>query len=302
MAKQLYGLIGFPVKHSLSAYMHNAAFKACGIEAEYNLFEVKPFELKKFLLEPQAEFTDTAGNKIKAGDITGFNITIPHKVFAKNILEDKFAPAQTAQQGLIALAGAVNTALRQGNKIHYRNTDAMGFTISLKEDLKFEPQGKNILVLGCGGAGRAVVAGLAQEEQKVKKIYVYENDEITAHVLQGHFERLKELIVIIGKDNLESAAQDSQLVVNATPLGMRANDPSPIEHEWLHKNLSVYDVIYHQETQLVKDARVLGLNVCGGLGMLLYQGVLAWEFWTGKKAPVVVMRQALNDALNKEVK
>jgi len=299
MAKALYGLLGFPVKHSLSPAMHNAAFKESGIDAEYCLFEIKPFELKKFLFEPEAVFNDNAGRQIKSFDVAGFNITIPHKVAAKEMLEVQFSADQTDGQYFVKLAGALNTARRDANCIQYRNTDVAGFLTSLREDLHFECKGKNVLLLGCGGAGRAIIAGLTSPEYQAKKIYVHENDELTVRAARNHFESLDKIISFIGKDSLESAAADAQLLVNATPLGMHEGDPAPIDKNFLHKDLYVYDVVYNKETQLTRDAREKAVNAAGGLGMLLYQGVIAWEFWTGKKAPVEVMRAALVEALAK---
>jgi shikimate dehydrogenase len=297
MAKALYGLLGFPVKHSFSPAMHNAAFKESGIDSEYRLFEVKPFELKKFLFEPEAVFSDNANRQVKSFDVAGFNITIPHKVAAKEMLEARFSADQSDGQYFVRLAGALNTARRDQNCIQYRNTDVPGFLASLREDLHFDCKGKTVLLLGCGGAGRAVIAGLTSPEGSVKKIYVHENDELTVRAARNHFESLASTVYFIGKDSLESAAADAQLLVNATPVGMRVDDLAPIDRNFLHKNLYVYDVVYNKETQLVRDAREKAANVSGGLGMLLYQGVIAWEFWTGKNAPVPVMRDALINAL-----
>ena len=299
MAKALYGLLGFPVKHSLSPAMHSAAFKESGIDAEYRLFEIKLLDLKKFLFEPDAVFSDTTNRPVKSAEVAGFNVTIPHKVAVKEMLEARFGAVQGDGQYFVRLAGALNTVRRDKDCIQYRNTDVSGFLRSLNEDLRFDCKGKTVLLLGCGGAGRAVIAGLTSPEGSVKKIYVHENDELIVRVARDHFEALSNTVYFIGKDSLESAAQDAQLLVNATPVGMRENDPAPIDKNFLHKTLSVYDVVYNKETQLIKDAREKGVNACGGLGMLLYQGAIAWEFWTGKKAPVGVMRVALLKALAK---
>jgi len=297
MATQLYGLIGYPVTHSLSPYMHNAAFQACGIDARYGLFEIKPVELQAFLLHPDSEIVSDEGLNVRCGDIAGFNITIPHKVAAKNILEKRFAAAQTQGADVVNLCGAVNTALRKDGIIEYRNTDVAGFMASVKADLGFDVKDKNVLLIGCGGAGRAAAAGLVCAPGPVNKIYIYESDEMTVSIVRELFAHMKDKLVIISKDNIESAAEDSQLVVNATPLGMSAGDPSPLNRDFLRKDLFVYDVVYNRPTRLVKDAEEKGAPCCGGLGMLLYQGVEAWQFWTGKAAPVDIMRRALTDTL-----
>ena len=200
MAKALYGLLGFPVKHSFSPAMHNAAFKEYGIDSEYRLFEIKPFELKKFLFEPEAVFNDNANRQVKSSDVAGFNITIPHKVAAKEMLEARFNAAQSDGQYFVKLAGALNTARRDKNCIQYRNTDVPGFLVSLREDLHFDCKGKNVLLLGCGGAGRAIIAGLTSPGSEVKKIYVHENDELTVRAARNHFESLAGIVYFIGKD------------------------------------------------------------------------------------------------------
>lgn len=299
MAKAFYGLLGFPVKHSLSPAMHNAAFEESGIDAEYCLFEIKLFELKKFLFDPEAVFSDNTNRQIKSFDVIGFNITIPHKVAAKEMLEARFGADQSDGQYFVKLAGALNTARRDKNSIQYRNTDVSGFLTSLREDLHFDCKDKTVLLLGCGGVGRAIIAGLTSPEGGARKVYVHENDELIVKAARNHFESLADIVYFIGKDSLESAAQDAQLLVNATPVGMHADDSSPIDKNFLHKDLYIYDAVYNKETQLVRDGREKAANTSGGLGMLLYQGAIAWEFWTGKKAPVSVMRNALIDALTK---
>lgn len=253
-----YGIIGWPVKHSLSPAMHNAAFKKLGIDAEYRKFEVKPADLEDFLLNRK--------------DVLGFNVTVPHKVRAKEIL-DRVVDEK------IACVDAINTVKREGSKIKYANTDVAGFLTSLREDLKFDHKDKNVLLIGCGGAGRAIIAGLSKS---AKKIYAYDSNPDAI--------KSSGILQCISAKEIPEIIKDCQLLVNATPIGMKKGDSSPIDKELLHKNLFVYDVVYNRETELVKAAK--GPAV-GGLGMLLYQGVHAFEFWTGKRAPIDVMRKAL---------
>jgi shikimate dehydrogenase len=142
----IYGVIGWPIKHSLSPAMHNAAFKKLGIKAEYRLFEVKPEDLEDFIFNRK--------------DVIGFNITVPHKIKAREILEkNPEAPIKHAQSNVI-LTGAVNTAKRTASVLEYCNTDVLGFQTALKEDLRFDVKNKIVLLIGCGGAGRAVIAAL----------------------------------------------------------------------------------------------------------------------------------------------
>ena len=150
-----YGLIGYPVKHSLSALMHNAAFKELKIEAKYRLFEVAPEDLEDFLLRDK-EIRDSKGESFSMRDLSGFNITIPHKVKAKEILERQFPEIVKYDIGSrVRISGAINTVRIAVDKMYYLNTDVIGFRQSLREDMKFNPKDKNVILVGCGGAGRA---------------------------------------------------------------------------------------------------------------------------------------------------
>ena len=268
----IYGIVGWPVKHSLSPAMHNKAFKKLGIDATYRKFEIKPEGLEDFLL--------------KRKDIVGFNITVPHKVRAKEIFDKK---TDVSGSDYADLCGAINTVKLVGGKFQYTNTDVPGFLTSLKEDLRFDYTDKNILLIGCGGAGRAVIAGLGHGDKTCKKIYAYDESEARAEAC-ARFDRLQ----LISKEEIGQIVKRCQLLVNATPIGMKEGDDSPIDKNLLHKDLFVYDAVYNRETELVKAAKQ---RAVGGLGMLLYQGAHAFEFWTGKKAPVDVMRDALKKAL-----
>ena len=173
---KIYGVLGYPASHSLSPKMHNAAFRALGINAEYRLFEVKPQELENFLLRP-IPVKDIDNWLVSKADIFGFNITIPHKVRAKEILEKKFPIDDTEallleDQYYVKLSGAVNTVKKGIDKLYYYNTDASGFLRSLEKGLKFNTKGKNVLIIGCGGAGRALIASLSWKESGIKKVYI----------------------------------------------------------------------------------------------------------------------------------
>ncbi len=268
----IYGIIGWPVKHSLSPAMHNAAFKELGIDARYEAIPVKPEDLEGFLLNRK--------------DVKGFNVTVPHKVRAKEILKDKAEASDCAE-----LCGAINTVKREKGKIKYTNTDVLGFLTSLKKDLGFEHKDKSVILIGCGGAGRAIIAGLISE---CRKIYVYDNSESAMKSTEDAFSKIKDKLQFISKGKIPRIIKNCRLLVNATPIGMKKGDGSPVDKGLLHKDLSLYDVVYNRETEFVKDARSLGLPATGGLDMLLYQGVHAFEFWTGKQAPVEAMRNALH--------
>lgn len=299
--KRIYGLIGYPVKHSLSPAMHNAAFKALQIDAEYQLFEVKPEELNSFL--------DSLAEK----NIYGLNVTIPHKVRAREILEKKFPDDKDAllsghqDSYYVKRSGAVNTINRRKDKLEYYNTDANGFLESLKADLEFIPKDKKVLLLGYGGAGRAIIAGLSWAQVGIRKIYISDISAETLNSAKKHFshgsEYLRSRLEFISEEQIIDKIKDVDLLVNASPVGMKDGDPSVIDKELLRegkKSLCVYDVVYNRETQLVKDAKELfgDSRAVGGLGMLLYQGMRSFEIWTEQKAPQEVMQKALLKALD----
>ena len=310
---KIYGLIGYPVKHSLSPRMHNDAFEALKINAEYRLFEVEPAELEGFLLD-DIPVKDIDGNLVSKEDILGFNITIPHKVKAKEILEKKFPFNQDTPQILqnlyyVKLSGAINTVKRADGELKYFNTDATGFFKSLTQKeplcLGFKPKGKKVLLVGCGGAGRAIIASLSWIDVGVEKIYINDINKEAVDSAKKHFSQLpqysylKDKLEFISMEQISDKIKDSNLLVNTSPVGMKESDGSAIDKSLLHKNLSVYDVVYNRQTQLIKDARSLGLAAVDGLGMLLYQGIDSFELWTGQKAPVEVMRKALREATSK---
>ncbi len=307
---KIYGLIGYPVKHSLSPEMHNAAFRALKINAEYRLFEIKSEDLEDFLLK-NIPIKDTKGENFFSQDIMGFNITIPHKVKAREILEKEFPYNQDAvliQDDLyyVKLSGAINTVKRTGTKLEYWNTDAPGFFKALTQKgplcLDFDPKGKTIFVIGCGGAGRAVIAGLGYRENASSRIYIYDNNKKVVKSTQdffSKFEYLKDKLEFILAEDIPKVIKNCDLLVNASPVGMKEDDGSVIDRKLLHQDLYVYDVVYNRKTQLIKDAESLGLPAIGGLGMLLYQGVDAFNLWTGQKAPVEGMRKALIEAVSK---
>lgn len=303
--KKIYGLIGCPVKHSLSAKMHNAAFAALGILAEYRLFEVNPADLEGFL-SGNLPVKDTEGILFPSAEVIGFNITIPHKVAAFLFVEALNREAELDYSA--RMTGAVNTVKRVGQKLVGANTDVKGFMDSLQEGLRFNPENKNIIVFGCGGAGRAVVAGfLPQEGCKVKKISVYDanRDAVTAAKKQFSspvFKENKDRIEFLGSPaEISKKFEGFDLLVNATPIGMKAGDASIIDKSLFKSNskIYVYDVVYNRQTQLILDAKAAGCLAVDGLSMLLYQGVAAFELWTGKQAPVELMRCALEEGAKK---
>lgn len=316
--QRIYGLIGYPVQHSLSAAMHNAAFCTLKINAEYRLFEVKPEELADFLLSDKP-VKDTNGNTVEKSDIHGFNITIPHKVKAREILEKNFPPDKNRKQiqeneYYVLLSGAVNTVKRDRGRLFYYNTDASGFSRSLEQDLKFNTQGKSVLIIGCGGAGRAIIASLSWDRRNRCKIYINDTSKEAISSAQEyfsqlalqfeHFEHLKKKLQFIPAEDIPGVIKDCHLLINATPIGMKGEDTPVINKDYLHKGLYIYDIVYNKDGQarLIKDANSLGLPNADGLSMLLYQGVDALNLWLDPypvQAPVEIMRRALGEAIKR---
>ena len=304
---KVYGLVGYPVKHSLSPLMHNAAFKALNIPAEYKLFEVKPEELKDFLLE-DIQVKDISGNSVRTKDISGFNITIPYKVKAKEILGNKFPHKISEYADLLVqncfwfveLTNAINTVKREKGVLHYFNTDSWGFFQSLILDLNIDLINQNVLIIGFGGAGRAILAGLSLQSHFVGKIYITDINEAVDTSLQELLPvslYFKGQVEFIPAKQIPDKIKDCQLLINATPIGMKESDGTVIDKDLLHKDLFVYDVVYNRETQLIKDARSLGLSAVDGLNMLLLQAVRSFEIWTKKSAPVEIMREELKEGV-----
>lgn len=272
--KKIYGLIGYPVKHSLSPAMHNAAFGALKINAEYKLFPLKAGELEGFL------------RCLKENHIFGLNVTIPYK--------EEVMPFLSRLSKEAKLIGAVNTIKRAGNKLTGFNTDGEGFFRHITQDLGFNPKGKIIAVMGAGGAAKAVSVYLSQAKPKIISIYDVNKAKLLTlfHHLRANFKDAHiEAVNSIEELNIKNC----DLLVNATPVGMKDSDPCLVNAEFIHKGLLVYDLIYNPaQTKLLKLAREKGCRASNGLGMLLYQGAAAFELWTNKRAPVEIMRKTLS--------
>jgi shikimate dehydrogenase len=274
------GLIGWPVKHSLSPAMHNAAFQALGLGWWYELLPVPPGQLGGAL----------AG--LSAGDFGGANVTVPHKSAVMAYLDEIDDAARSI--------GAVNTISVQGKRLLGHNTDAAGFVGALRE-AGLEPSGRRALVLGAGGAARAVAYALGQAGCAVA-IYnrTVKRAAELVHDMQGLGLCAPVAWVPGGTalDELDLARFD--LLVNATAAGMWPNSedtPWP-EALSLPSHLTVFDLVYNPlETRLLRQARQAGARTIDGLGMLVWQGALAFELWTGQKPPADLMRAAALDAL-----
>ena len=262
---RITGLFGYPVEHTLSPAMHNAAFEAMGLDYCYVPFLVHP------------EYLEDAVRAIRALNLPGVNVTVPHKEKVLPFLDEIYEEA--------SFIGAVNTIVNSDGKLTGYNTDGRGFIQSLLEnDISIEA--KNILIIGAGGASRAISYYLSQKTQTLS---LYDIDKEKLEKLVRDLKKIRNNVSRL--DDI-SNIEKYQIIINATPLGLKEKDPLPFNVSLLKKGQTVCDLIYKQ-TRLLEEASKKGCVTLNGLGMLLWQGVFAFELWTGKKPPVEVMRDAL---------
>jgi len=260
-------LLGYPVAHSLSPAMQNAALRAKGLSLEYRLMPVAPEELEKRIRD------------LRDLSVVGFNVTIPHKVAVMPLLDDLDESASAV--------GAVNTVVNNGGRLTGYNTDCLASTRVLSEAYG-NLTGSRVVIIGAGGAARAVASGLAP---CAEWIAVLARDmskaKLLAKMVEGRGAEVRG--VSIGEARKIVSAAD--ILVNATPVGMHPNlDASPIEAVALHDELLVFDLVYNPErTRLLREAEAVGARTVGGLPMLVYQGAEAFRLWTGKVAPAGLM-------------
>jgi shikimate dehydrogenase len=277
---RVFGVFGWPVAHSRSPAMHDAAFAALGLDAVYVPFAVPPDKLARAI------------EAVATLDVAGVNVTLPHKSAIMPLL----AQVEPVAQAI----GAVNTVVRDGARLIGTNTDAEGLARALRE-AGVELSGARVVVLGAGGAARASVVGLAQAGAARIEVSARRADQAAALVaeLAAHTPGCALHAGDMGPA-LRDALASASLLVQATSAtlgesaGARAfSDALPLDA--LSRSAVVCDLVYKPlETTLLARARGLGLRGVDGLGMLLHQGALAFERWTGRPAPVAVMRKALS--------
>ena len=267
---QICGLIGHPVSHSLSPAMHNAAFRSLGLDYLY-----LPFPVTSELLAQAIE-------GVRGLQWRGANITIPHKTAVMPYL-DRIDPL--AQQ-----IGAVNTVVNDHGCLTGYNTDADGFWQALRE-VGIQPVGKRAVLIGAGGAAKAVAFILAQQGVTLHILNRTQPRAITlAHSLTQTFGQ-NITVAELTHENLANALATSELLIQSTSVGMHEGEPRLIPPQLLRHDLAVCDLIYrNQGTPLLRDALAIGATVMDGVGMLVWQGALAFERWTGLTAPVTLMR------------
>ena len=258
---KIFGLLGYPIKHSFSPIMHNAAFRELGISAEYQLFEKSPSELNSFL------------KGMTSQDIFGLNVTVPYKERVLDFIKLK------SEQRYLENIGAVNTIVKTNNEFLGFNTDIAGFQRHLHEQI--DPLGKRVALLGAGGASRAISYVLAKEG--VEKISIFDIDKKKARSVVSMLGEIFPDFEILDVNSIsELDIRNKDILINATPIGLRESDPCLIDSSLLHKNLFVYGLIYNPSlTKLLCKAKKKGAKTANGLGMLLYQGVLSFMHFSG---------------------
>ena len=277
------GLIGYPVTHSFSPAMQQIAFDACGIAARYVLWETLPKAMEQRIAS------------LRAPDMLGANVTVPHKERAFALVDECDA--------LAARIGAVNTIVHRNGRLLGYNTDAPGLLRALREH-GFEPRGKRGVMLGTGGAARG--GSVALLESGVEALTLLGRTQVHLHALLHHLRALaaragsKTSIhgALLGSDEASRALAGAELLVNATPVGLKSNKANDatllIDVAVLPASALVMDMIFNPpRTSLLQAAQNRGLSILNGLSMLLYQGAASFELWTGLPAPVEVMREAL---------
>lgn len=276
-----FAVLGHPIGHTLSPIMHNASIQALGLDAIYLAFDMPPA-----LLIDGLKTMGTLGFR-------GINLTVPLKEVAFRGV-DELADSASA-------TGSVNTIeFLPDQKIRGHSTDGDGFLRAVHEAFDVSPKGRSIFILGCGGAGRAVAITAAC--QLAKEIVLADLDEGKVQSLKSEIEThaptVKVKVASSSPTEWAHLALQTELIVQASPVGMKLDDVSPLPKEAFRAGQYVFDMIYmYPETAIMKVAAPMGAKVSNGLGMLLHQGAKSFEIWTGQKPDVEAMRAALENAV-----
>lgn len=266
-----YCIIGDPIDHSLSPAIHNAAFTALGLNCSYIAFRVQEGQLKNSM------------DSLRAINIGGFNVTMPHKVTVLNYVDrpDK----------IVEMVGAANTVNNEGGKFYAYNTDVVGFIEPLHQR-KIDLNGCEVLILGAGGAARAVGVALSQEKG-ISKINIFNRNTDRSTNLANVINKLGIRANIISQNDIQKIAFRSNLIINTTPLGMK-NEQSLIKSSSISKESIVYDIVYKPiETKLLDNAKTAGAQVIYGYEMLLQQAIASFKIWFKIDPPIESMKKVL---------
>ncbi|HXU23229.1 MAG TPA: shikimate dehydrogenase [Tepidiformaceae bacterium] len=274
------GIIGRPVAQSLSPVFQRAAFAACGLDATYDAWDTGAEALHGRIVS------------LRGAGYLGANVTIPYK--------ELVIPHLDELGGSSARVGAVNTIVNRAGRLYGFNTDGPGFVAALRNEAHFEPAGRTFLLLGAGGAARGIAFALA--EAKAGKLTILNRSAARA-------ERLAEDVSAVAgarataltAEPARTLTEAYDCIVNCTSIGMHGSGSEfelPVSLDGVAPDVLVVDVVYApEETPLLREARALGMPALGGLPMLIYQGALAFELWTGVPAPIDVMFDAARKGL-----
>ncbi len=278
---KLVGLFGHPVEHSFSPVMQEAAFKHLGLNYRYLLFDIQTQNLKKAL------------DSLVPLGFQGINITLPHKKRAMAFL-DRITDE-------VKVIGAVNTVLVERGKLIGHNTDGKGFIASLEKGARVKLKNKKVVILGAGGAAHAIATELALAKVgriSIFNIVLYEAKDLAIRIKRYVPDSVTEFFLLKPSAILDEKIRDADIIINATSVGLKPTDPLLVNPFVLEKRHLVCDVIYNPpKTKLLAAAEKRKARTINGLGMLVYQGAICFELWTGKKAPVQIMKKALEKAI-----
>jgi shikimate dehydrogenase len=262
--------------------MHKAAYDALGLDAIYSTFEARPAQLK-FILKG-----------LDICRIDGLNVTVPHKEKVFKLL------GRENIQGAALEIGAVNTLVRSKGRLIGHNTDAEGAKQVFTKEMKQDFEGANVLLLGAGGAARAISwAALSLKPRSITISNIVPSMALALRrMLKRNAGKTKIDVVPFDKKHFAKSVSSTQLLINATSLGMHVGDPSPFPLGLISKRLAVFDVVYCPgSTKLIRQARKVGALAADGVPMLVYQGAAAFELWWNRTAPVDVMRRSVERAI-----
>ena len=270
---KLFALIGDPVGQSLSPAMHNAAFRALGLNCVYITLRV-----------PKPTLANAIAG-VRALGIAGLNVTIPHKISIISLLDELDESAN--------LVGAVNTVKNNRGKLIGFNTDGEGALRALEEKIG-SVKGKEVVLLGAGGAARAIAFSLARAGARltIANRTVPRAQALASAVEQKLSTNVK--VASLNRAELTKALKNASVLINATSVGMYPKiDKTLVRASMMHRGLVVHDIVYEPlRTKLLREARRAGGKTIDGLGMLVHQGALAFEIWTGRRAPIKIMKAA----------
>ena len=265
-----YAVIGDPIDHSLSPNIHNAAFRHLELDHSYIAYKISAGELAAGI------------DSLKKIKIAGFNVTIPHKIEIMKFLDDMDTTSK--------VIGAVNTVSNENGKLKGYNTDMIGFLDPIKKK-NLTIKDSQVLLLGAGGAARAIVTAMIKE--KASKITIVNRTQENANKLADFAKKIGGNVDTVSIEKANELVGDYKFIINSTSIGMK-NEPSPISTRNISKNSVVYDIVYQPiNTDLIKKSKENGATIIYGYEMLLSQAACSFEIWHKMEAPYDVMKKAL---------